>query len=68
MLGLGYQVLVQDVHLLTTRQLVNLIRTAVRLTILRTLWICPGNLTVGISTGVVLVHSGTLTVIEDAVV
>ena len=60
--------LVQDVHLLTTRQLVNLVRTAVRLTILRTLRISPGNLTVSVSTRVVLMHSGTLTVIEDAVV
>ena len=68
MLRRGYQMLVQNVQLLTTRQLVNLIRTPVHLPILCNLWLCASNLTVSECARVVLMHPGTLAIIEYAVI
>ena len=68
MLRRGYQVLVQNMQLLTTRQLVNLIRASERLPVLCTLRLCASNLTVSECARVVLMHPGTLAILEYAVI
>ena len=68
MLRLGYKVLVENVQLLSTCQLVNLVRAPVSWSILRTGGCLARDLSVSECSRVVLMHSGSLAIIKYTVV